>query len=339
MIDRIKLTNFRVFDSRDLKLEKITTFVGPSDSGKTSLLTALGWVCFNQPSGDAFIRDGESFARVSILCDGRTITRQRGKENLYKLDGKPLSAFGKSGVPEDIEKVLSVSDLNFQWQLDEPFLLTDTPGNISKALNKIINLGAIDDAMSKAAQQSRKAQSVLAVVESRVSEAREKKRELAPVVEMDAALKAIEAKERDAEALRGEFRRLSSVIEELEPLDAAIEVRERAVDRFAAIEAKYKAVKKDRISYDKLCGLITQIESIDAKIGKGKIPDIRTLEESVNRVIKLREKHNSICTIIERLEEVEAQLCKAEKSYTAALAEEKQLRGRPCPLCGNPPAR
>ena len=74
MIDRVQILNFQrhgelkiVFD------EQITTIVGPSDTGKSSVLRAIRWVAFNRPLGDGFIRFGENECVVRLWVDGRKI--------------------------------------------------------------------------------------------------------------------------------------------------------------------------------------------------------------------------------------------------------------------------
>ena len=61
--------------------------VGPTDSGKTSIVRALKWVMYNQPAGTGFIRAGATASKVTVeLTSGLRVTRLRSASlNQYRL--------------------------------------------------------------------------------------------------------------------------------------------------------------------------------------------------------------------------------------------------------------
>ena len=135
MIESITITNFQAHKKFTLELDpKITVVTGKSDAGKSAIYRALRWLCTNRPSGNEFIRWGTDGTRVKLRVDGRTIIRKRGKGNSYSLDKDSYEAFG-SDVPEDIAKLLNLSEVSFQGQFDGPFWFDKTPGEVSRALN------------------------------------------------------------------------------------------------------------------------------------------------------------------------------------------------------------
>lgn len=144
MLEYIDLENFQahiglkiVFDPR------ITTIVGPTDAGKSSIIRALGWVTLGGPVAVP-ANYGTKVARVAIGVDGHTVIRQWGEDkNLYQLDDTEFKAF-RGVVPGELAQLLCMSEVNFQRQLDQPYWLSATPGEVARQLNRIINLDIID---------------------------------------------------------------------------------------------------------------------------------------------------------------------------------------------------
>lgn len=151
MLTRMNLTNFQRHGELDVEFEDITTIVGPSDSGKSSIIRALRWVLLNQPRGSAeFIRHDEECVEVGIDIDGRRVIRSREKaKNTYMLDDEEFLAFGLK-VPEPIEGVVAVTDLNFQEQHDGHFWLGLPDAEVCRQLNSIADLEIVDASMKKA---------------------------------------------------------------------------------------------------------------------------------------------------------------------------------------------
>jgi hypothetical protein len=80
-----------------------------------------------------------------ITTDDEIISYKEDTEREYSLNTitDPFKAFGTE-VPEEISKVLNLSEINLQRQLDSPFLLTNTPGEIALHFNRIARLDQID---------------------------------------------------------------------------------------------------------------------------------------------------------------------------------------------------
>lgn len=212
MLEKVSLQNFQTHSKLVLTFdERITTIVGKSDVGKSAIVRALEWVFLNRPSGDAFIKDGKQFARVRAYVDGHTITRKKGKQNLYIVDGQELKAFG-SKVPEPVEDILHISELNFQRQHDSVFWLSQSPGQVSRELNRIINLEVIDSSLAEAGRRMRESKSALEITEGRVQEAKKEKTSLAFVDSMDSQLKRLEKMDSDISLRIAQKEELSELI-------------------------------------------------------------------------------------------------------------------------------
>jgi len=158
VLERLQLRNFqRHEDFRVVFDERVTTIVGRSDVGKSSILRALRWLMLGRPSGSAFVRHGRDEAMVSLWLDGHKLSRRKGRRtNKLALDGVGLEAFGME-MPETVALLCNVDETNFQTQHESPFWLSLTAGQASRELNAVVNLGVIDKALSAVAAKARRA--------------------------------------------------------------------------------------------------------------------------------------------------------------------------------------
>ena len=80
MLESLDITNFQKHSTYHIDFDPyLTVLVGPTNIGKSSLLRAIRWCMLNTPSGDSFIKQGESFTSVKLKVDNHTIERKRGK--------------------------------------------------------------------------------------------------------------------------------------------------------------------------------------------------------------------------------------------------------------------
>lgn len=155
----IKLINFQSHRDTLINLAGLgylTVITGPSDSGKTAIIRALRWVCYNVPQGDGFIFNAEDKCTVSLVYEDGTMVeriRSRGGINRYIVNGQTFEGFG-TGVPLEVQKAtgirkLEIGDqsflLNLSEQLDGPFLGKSVSGPArAKVLGKLAGTEEID---------------------------------------------------------------------------------------------------------------------------------------------------------------------------------------------------
>ena len=177
MLEKIRIENFQANEELEIKLDPhVTTIIGPSDVGKSAIIRALGWVATNHPTGYAFITYGKKKATVTLDVDGHVIVRERGKTpNTYTLDGEEFKAFGNGKVPDEIANLLNVSNVNFQGQFDTPFWFCETPGEVSRQLNQIVNLEIIDKTLGNLDSGLKESRTRVKVIEQQLHEAKEER--------------------------------------------------------------------------------------------------------------------------------------------------------------------
>ena len=181
MIEKIEIHNFQSHKATVLELDaKVNTLQGNSDCGKSAVLRALQWLIFN-PAGDYFISDWARKGKtqtapceVIVYANGHKIVRRRDKDfNGYYLDDEMFEAT-RNTVPKKISDILNMGEVNVQRQLDPPFLLSMSAGEVSRYINNLVNLTRIDTWTSAANSRERKLRQDADAAFERVENARTK---------------------------------------------------------------------------------------------------------------------------------------------------------------------
>ncbi len=336
MLDRILLKGFQAHDRLDVQFDpNITTIMGPSDTGKSSLLRAIRWLCLNRPRGNGFIRVGSKGMSVKVRVDGKTIERERdSSSNLYSLGKQKYKAFGND-VPDAIQSLLQLAEPNFQGQHDSLFWLGLSPPELARQLNKLVDLDSIDRITSYLGQHVRDSQSVLGIVQSRLEEAEKRRDGLAYVREAMGDLEDVEGLQRDSTELLASTSILSSFLTQLGNLHTKIG---RAADTVrvggGAVDIGAEYAKCDGVMID-LRHLLNLIEETKKK-AQQKVPDISVLSVLYDRLasaIKDRADVSSVMgQVLSAMDSVTKSvrgLERAEKAYN------DEVDGESCPICGS----
>lgn len=286
MISSLALLNFQPYSSITVELDKhLTVIVGPTDSGKSSLLRALQWLATNYPSGDAFIKHGEESTTVTLKFDSHRVKRKKGKRvNTYSLDGKRKKAFGKGKVPDVISSLLNLGDVNFQGQLDPPFWFLLSPGQVSRELNAVVHLDQMDRVMAHLASELRKVRVEEDLCKQRLGNARQQRDDLAWVKEADQEYTELETLQSYLEESREDCVRLSSLVADVERLSAVVE-------RSSAAKA-------------------------DAKKLRGELTEAREQQKDVETLERLYREGEELCKTVKETKEKVALLRKSLKEKT-----------------------
>jgi exonuclease SbcC len=148
----------------------LTVITGGNDAGKTSVLKIIRWVALGEPEGESFIfqlRDRDTkeviqeskFGKAEITYDdGIVITKERKRNGrtIY-THSDYVEPFIQASVPLEISETMGIKtttfgdlswDLNFSFQHDAPFLLSEAPTAGAKALGVIAGTEVVDLAIS-----------------------------------------------------------------------------------------------------------------------------------------------------------------------------------------------
>jgi exonuclease SbcC len=332
MISKIEIKNFQSHKNTVIDFKSgVNVFCGESDNGKTAIIRAIRWVVENRPLGidklNSSWNDGfkDDMSVKLWLSDDVWVERIRNKSiNGYRYfrDGKEvtLEATG-TDVPQIVTDILCLNDVNFQFQMDAPYLLSMSASEASKYFNRIIHLDTIDDTLSVADSDKRNLNSEKKVVESDIKKYKQKLEELEwldeaeniqiRVDKYDSLIRIEEDLIQNLETSISDYEKVSSDIKNFDEEDSLIsEIESIRIEDYSDFETSisdYEKVSSDIKNFDEEDSLISEIESI-------RIEDYSDFETSISEYMKLEES----------LEKWKAMLKPLEESLPET-----------CPLCGN----
>ena len=250
MLKTLRIKNFQKFGKMLLEFSPtLTTIIGSSDSGKSSLFRALQWVVLNRPTGVGFVKHGATDTRVRLTTDRHRIERSRiASDNAYFLDGKKYKSFSTS-VPEDLQNALGMTSLNFQSQHEPLFWFSLNPSALSTEINRLVDLESIDYVNKK-----------LRAKERAVSLEIEKKQESLAANAKE--LRAIEG----IEDIDNELAAIEAMVKSDERMGRALARLEQNADLFDELVQSTAALKEAADELVSIACLESELESLDRSL-------------------------------------------------------------------------
>jgi DNA repair exonuclease SbcCD ATPase subunit len=229
LIERITIVGFQKHAKRTIILSAgVTTVCGSNGAGKSSVLRALKWAMLNRPNGSSYIKWGAESASVSVVIDGVKVRRFRDRVNNCYVVGTERYDAVANGVPDAVQAVLNVGDVNFQSQHSASFWFSDSPGQVAAALNRIVNLQSIDATLAHLNNASKRLKVAVELAESARDDATKQADALAWVEQADAEYRFIEQRQEDIDAKASRIASLASLIEHATELSARADDASRA---------------------------------------------------------------------------------------------------------------
>ncbi len=250
MIKSVVLKNFQSHKNTTvLFCDGINAIVGLSDSGKTSILRAIDWVVNNKPSGEEFISSWSKETSVTITLDNGVVVR-RGRspsDNYYMIDDEEFRAFGVH-VPIEIKNVMNMEQINIEKQLDPPFLLGSSPGEVAQILNQIVNLGGIDCAISNIRKEKMKADQEYRTEKTRWEESIDQLKQYDYLAAMEKDVAHVQATIQRIEDIHKKIKQINKLIEDIERQQTLIS--ENACDLFFEDQIIHCQTQYDKLKID-----------------------------------------------------------------------------------------
>jgi DNA repair exonuclease SbcCD ATPase subunit len=312
-----------------------TCLIGDTDAGKSATMRALLWALLNRPSGMGMITHGKKTGKAVVKVDGRKITRKRGKAtNLYTLDGKKFKAFGTT-VPPDVAKAARVDDVNFQQQMDGPFWFNDSPGKVSKELNRVVDLEEIDKVLSLARSEVRSTQGAVKVTRERLKSAKEELETLRWVPGFIKRLEDLRRRERDLVNKTDVVNRLHILVTDAFRCEARANRAAEYANQGKRLVARGNAIFALQDECDSLGALVSELEAKERSV-KLYVPTLTGLETKARKLKTLEDETIALESLLTRIQ-AEEEICEQarRRSTAARKALEAEAGGR-CPLCRSP---
>ena len=339
----IHLENFQSHEDTTLELSPgVNIIIGPSDSGKTSIVRALRWLTWNRPGGEAFRSNWGGDTNVTVHLGKTMVRRMRTKNhNAYYIDDHIYEAFG-SEVPSDVGELLNIDSVNLQQQLDRPFLLDTPPGQVAQYLNEVAHLDVIDRALQRLAKWIREIESDIRTYTSNQERLGEAQSSFDYLPDMEQTIEGLEEQEASLRKLRDKHRELGGTIDQALHVNTKLDTIRPLLDLNTLVDValKHRKVKRGLVKEaGSLSDLTDRIGNVQKR--QEKLQPLQELAPTVDHAIQLQSKLANIQTEAHRLAQLIEQYERMGRRIEAAKAEHytfhKQFddaMGDQCILCG-----
>jgi len=351
MIKKIEIKNFQSHKTSVLEFDAgVNVIIGESDAGKSAIVKALNWCVNNRPGGDAFRSEWGGDTEVSIYVDNLIVTRlKKGMSiNQYKVihicNGKEqiYEGFGQS-VPEEIQKIFNMPDLNFQYQIDSPFMLANTSGEVAKYFNKIANLEEIDKTLLGADREKRKHEKQINTFNYQISEYNERILKYKYLDKILIKYNGIEKLYIDYEKIENDLFALNKKIDDISGIEHVLN-KFKNIDKveieIEQAQSFIDAIEKSDNTIEKLFKISSSIKKKKIKVKEFNLllsgeKEVVLIEKLVKEVKdKINELH-IISDLIYSIDILENEIKLFEKTYKQLETQFNELFPDVCPLCGS----
>lgn len=264
----------------------LTVITGPNGSGKSGFISIVRWVFLGEPSGEEFIftlRDEKTQEIVKQAEEGRaevgldngvviTKTRRKGKTT-YTIS-TVAEPFEKAEVPQEVKDALGIGPtkfgdwetyLNFAFQLEAPFLISESPSVGAKVLGKLAGTEVVDLAIADIAKKTHKARDDKRIAEKEIERINGDLLDYQDLDDIKAQLDA-------CEYLIGDLDKAASRKDALAAMKVTLENSQDTIDRLtgdlltlANVETLgevLQAIEKTQQRYEALLGLYDQLTAL-----------------------------------------------------------------------------
>lgn len=340
MVKKISIRNFQSWQSLDIDLTSNTVaIVGPSNCGKSSIVRALIWLVYNEPSGDKFrsnfCRRGDATIVSVEMADGTKVERVRSASmnsaTITYPDGKSveLEKCG-AGTVDAIARVLRISPFAKQSQHDSAFLLSYKSTDLEKLLNSVCNYSLLDDIIDTIAADKRETSLAIKRLEEQMKE-----KAKAALIGWSAFM-PVEEYERWESIRKDILNNIDELslrvprLERLQTLLDGVDANVLSID-LNALESKRGSTVSE---YQKLSNLVSTIDRVEGILAN--ITEVTVDETDISTVANTR---GSLLTSLQLLTSISRKVDELIASRKKHLAEvesiQHQLDGvEVCPLCG-----
>jgi exonuclease SbcC len=273
MIESVEIWNFQ--SHRHTVLEFVpgtNVIIGLSDAGKSTVFRAINWVLSNRPLGDSYRSEWGGDTHVILrLSDGNVVERFRSaSSNEYRVNGETLKAFG-SDPPDAVLEVLRMDSANIQAQGAPPFLLSASPGEAARMLNKAASLDEIDKTIANLRKSLQETNRQLEYNTKQKEGLEEELKEYDDLPDLEGRVKALEDMDQGYRERKGTTNALSRLVTHggrvttnLAELDHVPTLMKWCVE----VTEHHKQLERDRSRSNTLSSIIRQAQDTERALGK-----------------------------------------------------------------------
>lgn len=257
MIKQLHIVNYGPHENYTFNFHSgINIIIGEGCEGKTSaVLRPLRLLKDFRPTNFKF---HSHFAKsdntkVSILFDDdiKVELNKTKKESKYIIkykDKKEEFRKFKTTVPEPVISTLNLNELNFQYQLDSHFIVSESAGNITKIINRITNTDSVDKWIKNINSEIKDKTILLKNTDEELKETKSKLKKLSKLKEIEKYIKQYKDIKNKIEQLENKHDKIEEIINDINRQKKSISTFE---NNFYKIEKSYKKLQLIKMNIDK----------------------------------------------------------------------------------------
>ena len=332
MLKQIELFNFESHKHSVIDLTGgVNVFSGSSGQGKSSIRRAIMWVLTNKPNGSKMVSwwaqndkgVQKEPTRVILTFDDLVIERHKGPElNGYIINGgKPLEAVGTS-LPDEVASLPNISEINMESQLDAPFLLSESAGEVARYLNRIVNLEEADRYQSSIESKKRKCDADLKRTEESIGKLSKEVCELDWLDKASVIISNIEYKDKVIGGLESTIESIKSSVNEYEELSRKMDSYQGIPEKATTLIQKCEqfVLEERQAEILSLSDSLSNAKKYQKDIEAGDI--LENADKKIRKVIKLFDMVEESLVIIEALQTSLARYKELKEDW---IADENEL--------------
>ena len=344
MITKVIIENFQSHKKTEVEFVAGTNvIIGESDTGKSAIFRAINWVVTNRPLGEAFRSEWGGDTRVALYTsEGHVVERIRTpSRNEYIIDGQVLKAFG-TDPPDEVGEILQIDAFNIQEQFETPFLLSNTPGEVARMLNKAASIDDIDKAISGLKSSLNRINTDITYNEKQLKTFTAEMEEYVNLPEIETRVKRVEELEEESGVTAdqiADLQQLSARVRWVE--EALLETNHlpQIMTRLEGSENRYYDYQTQETQHQKLCRIVTRIKDIEEELEQTKDVEKGLLraghvDGKITSLKESREKGIILRRLVDNLRRTSSSIAQLDIEIERLSKEYDRIAPETCPLCG-----
>lgn len=297
MIKSIHLKHYKSYKNTKIVFHKrINAIIGDGLAGKSNIPRAIELVRSFRPINNKnlsnFASEGTPSEITINLKEGFSIYLKKGIKNaIYKIffKGEEKHVFRKINkhVPLEVENILNLRGINYQRQLDSPFIISDSPGKITKIINDITKVSSVDNWLKAINKEISGYNVILKDAEKEYVNVAEKLKHLDEIKNVEPLLKKIKKMEVKIKKLEDELYDIESTVAEINISKRKIKYYKNALKAEDKIE-EIKSIDKKIASYEKEFDLLVSFINSKEKIKKLKKMSKEKIKSLISSLKKMK---------------------------------------------------
>jgi len=352
MIQELTLVNFQIHKKIKIEFdEKFNVIVGHNNMGKSSIIRAIFWVLYNEPSGDWMRRINEKgeMEETSVkikFFNGDIVKRIKGTGlNKYVVNGDEYENFGY-GVPQRVKEIIGISQfktnkiefpLNIFMQDDLPFMIHETGPIKASVVDVLTGVSLLQKAITEFNKDRLENTRLSKIKQDQINEDKEQLEKLPDMKKLkelmeqcklrDIEKSRLEFEINNAETLKQKWQFAVNLLEKLKDKEIDMDRIIKVKDKLEKVTSVLEKLKHLRERYNKVKDCI-DISEAELKVHHvlNELDVIDNIDGEIKKLKFMKDHYEGSET---RIKEVEKEMPKLEEELKQVWKEIKV-----CPLCG-----